>query len=94
MAPFNFQGFSRCVERICLHSFQKKKGQRIAKKVRSKEKSVFERIPATKVAAAGDAASSDLLPDFHNQHLSCANESLRSQLTLRERGSGGWVGVA
>jgi hypothetical protein len=26
------------------------------------------------------------LPDFHNQHLSCANESLRSRLTLREEG--------
>jgi hypothetical protein len=35
MAPFCFQLFSVRVERICLHSFQKKKGPGIAKKVRS-----------------------------------------------------------
>ena len=31
-------------------------------------------------------ASTELLPAFHDQHLSCANESLRSRLTLREEG--------
>ena len=33
-------------------------------------------------------AFTELLPAFHNQHLSCANESLRLRLTLRKEG---WV---
>jgi hypothetical protein len=31
-------------------------------------------------------ASTELLPAFHDQHLNCANESLRSRLTVREEG--------
>src|ERR1051325_1303187 len=33
-----------------------------------------------------DATRDQLLPEFHNGYLCCANESLRSRLTLREEG--------